>query len=93
MARKADGHRIGRWNCHGCKSSFNVLSGTIFERTKLELRKWFLAISLIVNAKRSISSHQLSRDLDLNQKTAWYMATRIRRAMVEEGELLSGVVK
>ena len=92
VARKADGSRIGRWNCHGCKSSFNVLSGTIFEKTRIELQKWFLAISLIINAENSISSYQLSRDLDLNQKTAWYMAMRIRKAMVDHGDLLSGII-
>ena len=92
VGRKADGNRIGRWNCHSCKSSFNVLSGTIFEKTRIELQKWFLAISLIVNTDKSISSHQLSRDLDLNQKTAWYMAMRIRKVMVDNGGLLSGIV-
>ena len=93
VGRKADGYRIGRWNCHACHSSFNVLSGTIFQKTKIELQKWFLAISLVINAKKSLSSHQLSRDLDLNQKTAWYMAMRIRRAMVSDGKLLSGIVE
>ena len=46
-----------------------------------------------MNAKKSLSSHQIARDLDLNQKTAWYMAMRIRRAMVDEGTLLSGIVE
>ena len=93
VGRKADGDRIGRWNCHDCHSSFNVLSGTIFQKTKIPLQKWFLGISLILNAKKSMSSHQMARDLDLNQKTAWYMAMRIRAAMVEEGDLLSGIVE
>ena len=93
VARKADGDRVGRWNCHGCKSSFNVLSGTIFEKTKVPLQKWFLAIAIILNAKKSVSSYQLSRDLDLNQKTAWYLAMRVREAMVDNGDLLSGIVE
>lgn len=94
VARKADSQRVGRWNCHGCKASFNVLSGTIFEKTKLPLQKWFLAIGLIVNAKKSMSSGQLARDLDMNQKSAWYMQQRIRAAMLtNEGELLSGIVE
>ncbi len=93
VARKADGHREGRWNCHDCKSSFNVLAHTIFQKTHIELQKWFLAVSILLNAKKSVSSHQLARDLDLNQKTAWYMAMRIRRAMVGDGELLSGIVE
>lgn len=94
VARKADGKRVGRWNCHDCKSSFNVLSKTIFERTQLPLQKWFLAIGLVVNAKKSLSSYQLARDLELNQKSAWYMQTRIRGAMAAaQGDLLQGIVE
>lgn len=94
VARKSESQRIGRWNCHACKASFNVLSGTIFEKTKLPLQKWFLAIGLIVNAKKSVSSHQLARDLDLNQKSAWFMQQRVRAAMLtNEGELLQGIIE
>ena len=94
VARKADGHRLGRWNCHGCKSSFNVLSGTIFGKTKIPLQKWFFAIGLVCNAKKSLSSHQLARDLDLNQKTAWYMQQRIRAQMAtEQRPLLQGILE
>lgn len=94
VARKSDSGRMGRWNCHGCKSSFNVLSGTIFEKTRLPLQKWFLAIGLMVSAKKSLSSFQLARDLDMNQKSAWYMQQRIRAAMLtKEGNLLQGIVE
>ena len=94
IARKTDGERIGRWNCHECKSSFNVLSGTIFQKTKIPLQKWFLGIALMLNAKKSLSSHQLARDLDLNQKSAWYMTMRIRDAMVgSDADMLSGIVE
>lgn len=94
VARKVEGHKIGRWNCHHCKSSFNVLSGTIFQGTRVELQKWFLAISLMANAKKSLSSFQLARDLELNQKTAWYMQQRIRAAMAsDEGDLLQGIIE
>ena len=93
VARKSEIHRIGRWNCHGCKSSFNVLAGTIFQKTKIDLQKWFLGISLVLSAKKSLSAHQLGRDLDLNIKSAWYMTMRIRSAMATDGELLSGIVE
>jgi len=94
VARKGDAGRVGRWNCHACKSSFNVLSQTIFEKTRLPLQKWFLAIGLIVHAKKSLSSCQLARDLDLNQKSAWYMQQRIRAAMLtNESLLLQGIVE
>ena len=59
VARKKENDRVGRWNCHDCSNSFNVLRGTIFQGTQLPLQKWFLAIALMVNAKKSISSCQL----------------------------------
>ena len=94
VARKAENQRVGRWNCHSCHSSFNVLSGTIMQKTKIPLQKWFLAIGLIVNAKKSLSSYQLSRDLEVNQPSAWYMQQRIRRAMAEnQATWLSGIVE
>ncbi len=94
VARKNELDKVGRWNCHACKSSFNVLSGTIMQKTKVPLQKWFLAIGLMVNAKKSLSSCQLARDLELNQKTAWYVQTRIRVAMVhKERHLLQGILE
>ena len=93
IGRKADGERVGRWNCHKCHASFSVLSGTIFHKTRVPLPKWFLAISLMLNAKKSLSSHQLGRDLDLNQKTAWRLAMQIRSGMVDDGELMSGIIE
>ena len=86
--------RIGRWNCHDCHVTFKVTCGTVFHGTKIALQKWFLAISLIANAKKSLSSHQLARDLDLNQKTAWYIVTRIRAEMAKKGgALLEGIIE
>ena len=86
--------RIGRWNCRHCKATFRVLHGTFFHGTKIPLQKWFLAISLIVNAKKSLSSCQLARDLDLNQKTAWFMQVRIRAEMATKGNtLLKGIIE
>jgi transposase-like protein len=96
VARKRENQRIGRWNCHSCKSSFNVLSGTVMQKTKVPLQKWFLAITLMQNAKKSLSSLQLARDLELNKATAWYLAMRIRRAMAEadaEADFLRGIVE
>ncbi len=95
VGRKADGDRVGRWNCQTCKSSFNVLSGTVMEKTRIPLQKWFLGIGIMVNAKKSVSSHQLARDLDLTQPTALYMQTRIRSEMASKDGFaqLQGVVE
>ena len=59
------------------------------------MQKWFLAISLIANAKKSLSSYQLQRDLNLNQKTAWFMQVRIRAEMTtKQGSiLLKGIIE
>ena len=87
--------RVGRWNCHDCNASFKVTCGTVFHGTQIELQKWFLAISLIVNAKKSLSSYQLARDLDLKQKAAWYLQTRVRAEMADKTNsiLLQGIIE
>ncbi len=79
--------------CHTCATSYRVTIGTIFEDSRLPLQKWFLAIALILNAKKGISSRQLARDLDVNKDTAWSMQMRIRKAMVETPSLLVGIVE
>jgi transposase-like protein len=95
VAQKTIRGKTGEWNCHQCKSTFNVLTGTMFQGTRVELQKWFLAISLIANAKKSLSSHQLARDLDLTQTTALYMQQRIRAEMGRNtpSALLQGIIE
>ena len=92
VARKRENSRVGRWNCHACHNSYNVLSGTIFKATRVPLQKWFLAISIYLNAKKSVSSYQLSRVLKINQPTAWRMGMQIRKAMVDDAVFLNGIV-
>lgn len=84
-----------RHHCNNCNTSFSVTVGTIFHHTHLPLQKWFLAVSLILNAKKGISSRQLARDLDVHKDTAWRISMKIREAMRDswQRELLSGVVE
>ena len=82
-----------RHTCHNCKRSYSVLVGTLFESTKLPITKWFLAIHLIINAKKGISSLQLARDLNVNKNTAWFLQKRIRQAMKDEDCILSGIIE
>ena len=82
-----------RHTCHNCKRSYSVLVGTLFESTKLPLTKWFLAIHLIINAKKGISSLQLARDLHVNKNTAWFLHKRIRQAMKDDDCVLSGIIE
>ncbi len=87
--------RVGRFHCSACKASFKATHGTVFHGTKIPLQKWFMAIALILNAKKGLSSYQLQRDLDLNQKTAWYILTRIRAEMANKTSpiVLQGIIE
>lgn len=67
-----------------CYKKFSVISGTIFENTKIELRTWFAAIYLCTAHKKGISSLQLSRDLGITQKTAWFVLHRVREMLREK---------
>ena len=66
------------FKCKDCKKFYNVLTGTLFENTKIPLIKWFKAIYLLTSHKKGISSHQLARDLGLTQKSGWFVLSRIR---------------
>jgi hypothetical protein len=65
-----------------CFQQFSVTSGTIFHGSRVPLSKWFLAISLIMDAKKGISAKQLQQHLGLGSyQTAWHLTHRIRKAM------------
>ncbi len=82
-----------RYHCNNCNTSYSVTVGTIFHNTKLDLQKWFLAISLVLNAKKGVSARQLARDLEVTKDTAWRMQMQIRKAFLEYGELLEGIIE
>ena len=63
------------------KQKFSLKVGTIFEDSPIPLEKWLIAVWLMVNCKNGISSYEIHRDLGVTQKSAWFMAHRIRLAM------------
>jgi transposase-like protein len=73
--------RPGLYYCGTCKSQFTVTVGTIFERSKVPLSKWWMAIHLMAASKKGVSAHQLHRMLGVAYQTAWFMEHRIREAM------------
>jgi transposase-like protein len=73
--------RPGLYYCGECKSQFTVTVGTIFERSKVPLSKWWLAIHLMASSKKGMSAHQLHRNLGVSYQTAWFLEHRIREAM------------
>ncbi|MBZ9709819.1 IS1595 family transposase [Mesorhizobium sp. ESP7-2] len=81
---KKQSHRPGLRYCNECKGQFTVTVGTVFERSKIPLSKWWLATHLLGASKKGMSAHQLHRMLGVTYKTAWFMAHRIREAMKED---------
>jgi transposase-like protein len=87
---------VGYFRCLACKEDFTVRTGTIFERSHIPLDKWLYAIYLISTARKGVSSMQISKELGITQKSAWFMLQRIREACGNgpgAGGMLSGVVE
>jgi transposase-like protein len=75
--------RLGLWKCYegACRKQFTVRVGTVFEHCRIPLHKCLQAVHLIASSKKGISSHQLHRILEIQYKSAWFLAHRIREAM------------
>ena len=80
---KFGGEFNGLYKCRYCKKRFTVTVGTIFESSNVPLEKWFYAIYVFLSHKKGISSIQLSKDIDVTQKTAWFMLVRIRQNLTD----------
>lgn len=87
--------RQGLYKCRACKRQFSSTTGTIFESSHVPVSKWLLAIHLLSASKKGMSAHQLHRMLGVTYRAAWFMAMRLRHAMVEDGTLskLTGTVE
>ena len=73
--------RHGLKKCAACRKQFTVKVGTVFEHARMPLHKMLQAVHLMMSSKKGISSHQLARVLEVQYKTAWFLAHRIREAM------------
>ena len=85
------------WTCnkHHSKREFSIKIGSVCEDSAIGLDKWLTALWLLSNCKNGISSCELARDLNVTQKTAWFMLHRIRLALQDEtfGSKLGGEVE
>lgn len=88
---KCKGHN---YRCRKTGKYFNVKTNTLFESSNIKLQKWFLAILIITSHKKGISSIQLSKDINVTQKTAWFMLQRIRKCFgIENNNILDNDVE
>lgn len=85
--------RKGVYKCNACRKQFTVRMGTIFEDSKLPLSKWLMALHLLTSSKKGISSLQISRELGITPKSAWFLTHRIREAMRTPPRPLKGTVE
>ena len=83
------------YQCKQCRHQTSATSGTVMHRSHLPLTVWFWAIYLVSRDKRGYSAAQLSKELDLSYKTAWYLLHRIRFAMAQQESscYLEGVIE
>jgi transposase-like protein len=83
-----------RYQCKTTGKYFNVKTATMFDNTKIELQKWFVAIWLVTGHKKGISSYQLAKELGITQKSAWFMLSRIRACFgIENYNELEGTIE
>ena len=83
----------GYYRCNPCKEDFTVRTGTIFERSHVPLHKWLYAMYLLVTARKGISSMQLSKEIGITQKSAWFVLQRLREACGNHLDSLRGIVE
>ena len=96
-----DGKRISRpasrkpmpFRCKDCRKHFSVTLGTLLHRSHLPLSKWAIAFYLYSTSLKGVSSMKLHRDLGITQKSAWFMAHRIRETWNDETEKFAGPVE
>lgn len=83
----------GYYRCNNCGEDFTVRTGTIFERSHVPLHKWIIAMYLLVTSRKGVSSMQLSKEIGVTQKTAWFMLSRLREACGKDVDKLRGIVE
>ena len=83
----------GYYHCNACMTLFTVRTRAVMERSHIPLHKWIYGMYLLVTARKGISSMQLSKELGITQKSAWFMLQRLREACKDDGGPLSGIVE
>ena len=77
-------HKPMPYRCKDCRKHFSVRTGTVLAESRLPLRKWLLATQMLTSARKGIPSTQMARELGVTQKTAWFLAQRIRETWADQ---------
>jgi transposase-like protein len=82
------------WKCGACRKQSSVLTGTIFQGSKIPVRTWLLVIFEMCASKNRVSAREIERKYELTAKIAWFMLHRIREAMRHDllADLLRGTI-
>lgn len=81
------------FRCRDCRAFFSIRHGSVMERSYIPLRKWAIAIYLNATRLKGVSSMKLHRDLGITQKSAWFMAHRLKAAFASATGLFAGPVE
>ena len=77
-------HKPMAYRCRDCRSHFSVRTGTVLAESRLPLHKWLLAIYMLTSARKGIPSTQMAREMGITQKSAWFLAQRIRETWLDK---------
>lgn len=93
LGERVTARKDGYYRCNQCKEDFTVRTNTIFERSHVPLHKWIYAMYLFLTARKGISSLQLSKQIGITQKSAWFVLHRLREACGSNLEKLRGIIE
>nr|VFK77894.1 MAG: Transposase zinc-ribbon domain-containing protein [Candidatus Kentron sp. SD] len=83
-------HKPMPYRCKDCRKHFSVRTGMVLAESKVSLQTWLLAIYMLTTARKGVPSTQLARELGVTQKTAWFLAHRIRESWLSKSNLDGG---
>ncbi len=92
LGQNRDRKPLPYW-CGGCRQHFSVRTGTVMHRSRIPLQKWVIGIYLWSTSLKGVSSMKLHRDLNITQKSAYFMAQRLREAWSDSGGQFLGPVE
>jgi transposase-like protein len=85
-ATECKDHKPMPYRCKDCRKHFSVRACTVLEESRIPLQKWLMAIYMMTTAHKGISSTQMAKELGITQKSAWFLAQRIREAWLSKAD-------